>query len=305
MEKDKLIKKWLIGDLTEAEREAFMKREDYKEHLRIVESAKYFKASKFSETQDIESFYRYYKDKRSLSIKKRKSLVPVLLKVAAVVVVLFGIGYMFLNPSIDAVNTDLAEKIEVTLPDNSEVIVNADSQVSYDSDDWNNKRSVSLKGEAFFKVAKGKKFDVITSNGKVTVLGTQFNVKSRAGFFEVHCYEGLVSLSMPDEGEINIAAGSRFRIVDGQRYFDKTLETKPSWINNLSTLKSVPYLQVIKEFERQYDVQITLVAVNQNQLFTGGFVHNSLQDGLKSITLPLDLTYSVDKDNNITITNKE
>ena len=32
MEKDNLIKKWLTGELTEAEREAFEKLDDYKEH---------------------------------------------------------------------------------------------------------------------------------------------------------------------------------------------------------------------------------------------------------------------------------
>ena len=31
-----------------------------------------------------------------------------------------------------------------------------------------------------------------TKDGLVTVLGTQFNVENRKGFFEVSCYEGLV-----------------------------------------------------------------------------------------------------------------
>ena len=141
-------------------------------------------------------------------------------------------------------------------------------------------------------------------DGTVTVLGTQFNVKSREGFFEVHCYEGLVSLSFKNNEAINIPAGSRFRIVNGERYFEQTPESAPGWIKNMSTLKSVPYIQVVKEFERQYNVSIKLIDVNQNQLFTGGFVHNSLQDGLKSITLPLDLTYSVDNDKNIIIISK-
>lgn len=303
MEKDNLIKKWLTGELTEAEREAFEKLDDYKEHLRIIETAKYFKASEFSETADINSFHQYYDQKRSLS-NKRKALTPVLLKIAAVLVVLFGIGYMFLNPTDNAVSAEIAEKIELTLPDNSEVIVNADSEVRYNKSNWNSNRSVSLKGEAYFKVSKGKRFDVVTSDGTVTVLGTQFNVKSREGFFEVHCYEGLVSLSFKNNEAINIPAGSRFRIVNGERYFEQTPESAPGWIKNMSTLKSVPYIQVVKEFERQYNVSIKLIDVNQNQLFTGGFVHNSLQDGLKSITLPLDLTYSVDNDKNIIIISK-
>ena len=44
---------------------------------------------------------------------------------------------------------------------------------------WKNERSVNLDGEGFFKVAKGSKFDVETSAGTVSVVGTQFNVKNR------------------------------------------------------------------------------------------------------------------------------
>jgi Fe2+-dicitrate sensor, membrane component len=65
------------------------------------------------------------------------------------------------------------------------VNLNSSSQLSYSKNKWDSKREVTLNGEAFFKVSKGSTFDVITLNGKVSVLGTQFNVKQRENYFEV------------------------------------------------------------------------------------------------------------------------
>jgi ferric-dicitrate binding protein FerR (iron transport regulator) len=47
--------------------------------------------------------------------------------------------------------------------------------------------------EAYFQVKKGQTFSVNTTDGVVKVLGTHFNVKQRKNYFEVNCFEGLVS----------------------------------------------------------------------------------------------------------------
>ena len=65
------------------------------------------------------------------------------------------------------------------------------SQLEYNASKWDENRSLELKGEAFFDVEKGKRFDVTTEFGNVSVLGTEFNVLSRDSIFKVSCYEGL------------------------------------------------------------------------------------------------------------------
>ena len=45
----------------------------------------------------------------------------------------------------------MAEQTTVTLPDNSEVFLNAASEVRFNDKSWEDKREVNLKGEAFFK----------------------------------------------------------------------------------------------------------------------------------------------------------
>ena len=131
-----------------------------------------------------------------------------------------------------------------------------------------------------------------TPNGIVRVLGTKFNVKQRDNTFEVVCYEGLVQVFYGSYTE-KLSAGNRLLILDGKLVAnEKENITEPSWINNQSTFKSLPYKEVIAEFERQYDITIDTQNVNDSQLFTGSFTHNNLDVALKSITLPLQLTYT-------------
>ena len=157
---------------------------------------------------------------------------------------------------------------------------------------WKNKRDVTLQGEAFFKVAKGSSFNVITESGTVTVYGTQFNVKQRENYFEVICYEGLVGVTH-NSHETKLKPGDSFLIIDGKKIAkEKENAPTPSWINNESRFKSLPFKEVIAEFERQYNVNFTLLNIDSDYIFTGSFPHDNIEKALKLITLPSHLTYS-------------
>ena len=145
-------------------------------------------------------------------------------------------------------------------------------------------------------MAKGSQFDVHTTAGIVSVLGTQFKVKDRDNLFEVICYEGSVRVSYQSEETI-LKPGDSFLLLNGKiiaREKEKALT--PSWLNNESYFGSIPLGYVLNELERQYDVSIDASGINKSQLFTGSFVHSDLNMALKSITLAFNLNYSVDND---------
>jgi ferric-dicitrate binding protein FerR (iron transport regulator) len=75
---------------------------------------------------------------------------------------------------------------------------------------------------------------------------------------------------------------------------EKTKNTAPDWRSGESSFESIPFYQVMQEFERQYDVSITTRNVDSEQLFTGTFTHSDLSLALKSIAIPLNLTYEVE-----------
>ena len=73
---------------------------------------------------------------------------------------------------------------------------------------------------------------------------------------------------------------------------EKETLLQPSWMNNESSFKSMPFSYVIREFERQYNVTINPQSIDLEQLFTGSFSHENIEMALKSITLPLNVKYN-------------
>ena len=138
-----------------------------------------------------------------------KKLWPNLTVAASIAIIL---GIFLYNPQ-KIYTSNYGEQISVTLPDGSEMILNAKSIASFDKSSWNVNREVSLKGEAFFKVKKGGKFTVVTDNGNISVLGTQFNVQSQDSFFEVTCFEGKVKVQSNTAKKI-LTSGKGYRTIE-------------------------------------------------------------------------------------------
>ncbi len=295
-----LLKKWLIDDLTGAEKEAFSKQSDYAINQNIIDKAQHFKASEFSKAEDFETFKTAYQNKSSV---KRLAWIKPFLRVAAVMLISFGLYFTIFNKNGIEERTLVSEKASISLPDLSKVILNADSEITYDANSWDSKRSLRLEGEAYFKVAKGKTFDVITESGIVTVVGTEFNVKARNNYFEVICYEGIVKVTS-DIITRQLLAGDTYRILNKRFSEDKIIDTVPQWTKNRSRFKSIPFSEVIEELERQYNIKVAFNYTDTTRLFSGGFVHNNLENALISITQPMSLTFEISSPNQVLIHGK-
>ena len=296
MKREELISKWLDNNLNDQEFEAFKNLEDYDDLVKLNNNLQAFKADDYNTSKQLEKVLYAIKSKKQQPTQWFKPIM----RVAAILAVCFSL-YYFTTTLDTTISTEYAQKTTIELPDASRVSLNAKSHLAFNKKDWKNEREVELHGEAFFKVAKGSSFKVKTTSGTVTVYGTQFNVKQRDNYFEVICYEGLVGVTYNSQ-ETKLKPGNSFLIIDGKIIVkEKENRTMPSWLNNASTFMSLPYKTVIAEFERQYHVDITLIGIDSEQLFTGSFAHDNMDLALKSITLPLRATYS--KSNN-TITLK-
>ncbi|MEN3322949.1 FecR domain-containing protein [Mariniflexile soesokkakense] len=287
MNREELISKWLNNDLNDQELEAFKTLEDYNDLVKLNSGVQAFKAADYNVSAELETVLKTIKTTK----KQPTHWVKPLIRIAAILAICFSL-YYYTTTLDTTVTTQFAQKTLIELPDNSSVNLNAKSLLAFNKSSWKNERDVTLEGEAFFKVAKGSTFNVITKSGTVTVYGTQFNVKQRDNYFEVICYEGLVGVSYNSQ-ETKLKPGDSFLIIDGEQIAkEKENRSTPSWLNNESSFNSMPYKEVVAEFERQYHVNITLLNIDSNQLFTGSFAHNNLDVALKAITLPLHVTYS-------------
>ncbi|TDQ77960.1 FecR family protein [Sphingobacterium yanglingense] len=80
----------------------------------------------------------------------------------------------------NTLKTNRGEQIQVVLPDQTMVFLNAESSLQYPTRFTGQKREVTLTGEGYFEVAKNKRYPFIvhTDNQDIEVLGTHFNVNA-------------------------------------------------------------------------------------------------------------------------------
>ncbi len=286
------LAKWLNNELSEAELAEFKNSDTYTSYERIVNASGSLESADF----DVEEALMAFKNKHALQDTTVVQLHPFkkFLRVAAAIAILLTGSYFFLNFSSNTTTTEYAENKEVVLPDNSEVILNADSELSFSERNWDKNRNLKLKGEAFFKVAKGERFTVSTADGEVAVLGTEFNVENRKGFFEVTCYEGLVSVTF-DGKETKLPAGSSFVAINGKNITtEKPTTNIPSWMNAESSFKSIPLQYVLDEFERQHNIIVETKDINLNQIYTGSFSNTDADLALQSISTPSQIKFKLE-----------
>jgi ferric-dicitrate binding protein FerR (iron transport regulator) len=293
MKHEKNILKWFNKELSEKEIDDLKQSEDFNSLSKIAHYSTYLKAPKVDANEALRSFKENYAAKKETKVRTLN--FRTIYKVAAVAIVMLCASYfMFFNNN-TSFKTQIAQTKTIVLPDDSQVILNANSLLSYNKKRWKEKRDLQLDGEAYFKVSKGQKFTVNTDAGTVQVLGTHFNVKERENYFEVQCYEGIVAVTHANK-VVKLTKGKTFRVINGRVEAVEDFNTlAPSWIQSESSFVKVPLSQVIAEFERQYNLKIQVKNVDTTQLFTGTFTHNDKNIALQSITIPLKLSYKINK----------
>ena len=298
MKKEKEILKWLDGELSGKEIEDLKQSEDFDTIKKIAHYASYIDTPKIDAQEALAAF------KNRNIIKKKTKVRPLYLstifKVAAVFVVLLTSAYFLFFNSNQSFETGIAQTQTFKLPDNSEVLLNASSKITFSERNWDKQRALTLEGEAYFQVQKGKTFSVESADGVVKVLGTHFDVKQRKNYYEVSCYEGLVSVTYKNN-TIKLPPGKTFRVVNNTiEKADDFVDETPSWLTKESSFNRIPLNLVLAELERQYDIKIETKNIETSKLFTGSFTHNNLKLALESITIPLQLSFTI-KDKTVTL----
>lgn len=287
MDKEYLIKKWLSNDLSDSETKAFYALEDASLYEEIIEEVQRFNGSSYVEVESFETFDKKLNSQKGTSVQ----WIKIASGIAAVFVISFALFTLINEKDINVFKTNLAQNEIITLPDKSLVNLNELSKIEYNSFNWDDNRLLKLDGEAYFDVEKGKRFEVNTEYGKVSVLGTEFNILSRDSIFKVSCYEGLVEVAY-ENNKVKLPAGKELILISGKELMSNIVVSEPYWLKNLSVFENASFVDVIKEFERQYNISVNYpLEININ--FTGAFEHNNLENALKSILQPLNLTYTI------------
>ncbi|EDM38029.1 putative anti-sigma factor [Pedobacter sp. BAL39] len=180
------------------------------------------------------------------------------------------------NNQTNTLSTAKGETYILTLPDKSQVWLNAASTLTYAANLTSGKeRRVKLQGEAYFQITKDKTrpFIVETQRQEIQVLGTHFNVKAYSDepTIKTTLVEGSVQVKnnhstetlKPGQQAVLTQAG-RFEIGQADQVLDL------AWKNNEFMFESESIQNVMKMVERWYNVEIIYQGEITTEKFGGG-----------------------------------
>ena len=193
-----------------------------------------------------------------------------------------------------------------TLPEGSEVWLNAASELTFGYDMENHTRKASLEGEGYFKIAHDKKrpFIVEGFKHKVKVYGTEFNVisNSQSQQYEVTLNNGSVGIL--SEADVELA-----RLNPGQQYTTdadgkgmicqvKDMASISGWKKERYEFKDATLEEIAKKMSEMYDVEIRIVneKLKKERFRCVIEKHRSVIKTLKIFSLTSNLDYEIKKD---------
>mgnify|MGYP003682980213 CR=1 FL=1 len=285
---DTFLARWLADTLTEDEKIRFENSDEYQDYLHIIESADLLEAPSFDKQSVLKSIQQ---KQQATQPKVRKLRTSWLYSAAAIVLLFVGFSYFYLNAD-TTFETGFGDQMAVTLPDGSKAILNAKATLSFNENSWDGNRNVVLDGEAYFKVEKGEKFTVTTTSGTVEVLGTQFSVLTDDAIFEVKCHEGKVKVTSKTQETAILTQGNAFSFIDGKATSWNFNTDDATWKDGESNFREMPIKHVITALEDQYGVQFSFDNIDTKQRFTGTFSHKNLKLALRTVFVPMEISYT-------------
>ncbi|MCH7400845.1 FecR family protein [Belliella kenyensis] len=256
--------------------------------------------------------------KKAHLAKPRKRTLSPSLEVAAAILILIFAGLFLLLKSHDQTSTNPipwqtyqtvpSQKSTINLPDGSIVILNAGSSLSHPIDFKGDIRQVTLKGEAFFKVApdKDKPFIVSCKDFSTQVLGTSFHITTfpeDGAMITVHEGKVLVQQAtnnITGKGSelilyANEAAKSNVELGKLIRKDAKLVESI-AWINGEVYMNDMSIGELTEVLARMHGVVFTFETPTLRDCHISGKLGKmSIRQAMEVISSTMSLEYTIHK----------
>lgn len=211
------------------------------------------------------------------------------------------------TPVWNTVFTPRARLFAITLPDGTQVWLNAGSSIRYPTFFTGKERKVEIEGEVFFDVAKNASmpFRVSHKNFHIDVLGTQFNINAYDDrqYITTSLLEGAISFSadVKDGGKLQpyqMKPGdkARFQAVSGhlQVIPDADIMESVAWKNGRFSLNG-PFREIMSDIARWYDVDLQYSGSMPDKYLEGSVPRNTpLSQILKVISSVAKVQFETD-----------
>lgn len=184
--------------------------------------------------------------------------------------------------ALNTIRTPRGGEYRLTLPDGTQVWLNAASSITFPVVFAGAERNVQVSGEVYFEVAhnKAKPFHVTVGEMSVEVLGTHFNINAYAG-------EAAVKTTLL-EGAVKVASGNeRRQLAPGQQAVvtvagnmqvedDVDLDEVIAWKNGYFQFNDADIRSVMRQLENWYDVKVAYENGKVPERSFGGGIQRSL-----------------------------
>jgi transmembrane sensor len=181
----------------------------------------------------------------------------------------------------NSLTTPRGGQFKLTLPDGSEVWLNAASSIKYPTAFIGNERKVEISGEAYFEIAHNaaKPFKVSVNGMEVKVLGTHFNINAYNDEASVKTtlLEGSVTLTkgsavttLKPGQQAQLGNSGNIKVID-----NVDIDQVVAWKNGYFSFNRSDLQTVMRQIARWYDVEIIYKGKIPERQFGGKIYRNS------------------------------
>ena len=237
-----------------------------------------------------------------------------LLKIAAIILLTLTGNHFYTEMirstdtiAMQTISVPAGQRTNITLPDGTNVWLNARTTLSYSTTFNQEQRNVELNGEGYFEVKgnKEKPFIIHTSKGEVEVLGTNFNVEAYAEseLFETTLMKGSVKVcsSLGDKATSMLTPGNKSVIINGNLHIEEVNDfERYRWKEGLICFKGSAFIEIMNDFEKYYGINIIVKNQTVNQYsYTGKFRQtDGVEHALRVLQKSIYFEYLRDDENN-------
>lgn len=306
------------GQTTEEEESAlraWVEESTENERLFIEERKLYDSITLLKEESDLQHMFLHKADS-DIYERRRIPLFREIFKIASVAIITFFVAYFLIgnkqeevgSMAMQTISVPAGQRINISLPDGTNVWLNARTTIQYPVSFNSKERSVKLDGQAYFDVKHNEDipFVVETEKGNVRVLGTKFDILSYSGsdLFETALMDGKVEVFLASDPKqtIILSPDTKAYLENGKLHKASLIDLNPyRWKEGLISFVNSSFGDIMKEFEKSYG--ITIVIQNKtlsNYSYTGKFlITDGIDYALRVLQKDLRFTYNRDSDKNI------
>lgn len=205
-----------------------------------------------------------------------------------------------LATKIKEVSAGKGQKIDIQLPDETRIKINANTKISYPENFTDTVREVTLDGEAYFDVAHDpiRPFIVHTNHANTRVTGTSFNIHTAPEAFVVTVVEGSVNVSASNGQTASLTPNQQAIVSPGSNSINTQkvdVEKYIGWKDNTLHFDHITVRKALAIMENWYNVEIEVKdPALMDCIVISKYQNESLVNVLNSFKFMLKMDYKIE-----------